>query len=225
MTDLTAAEADMVAAVAGHLQGHEVKGWFYGDAIGFEGLLAAGDLLGREWYEAFAHGFFRAWATRIEPFREHDNTAPGLVMCEIVRRRDDPVLLQAVVRLAEHLHARRKANGVSITFEDTSWVLRQPYGPVPLGEADQALMQVRGAGVWLDCMLLRSAVLRTCRGSAVAQWAARAWTKRWLRDLLRDPQTGLFCHFWQSIPASATSEAGDAGRVGAAGADGRCRAR
>lgn len=188
----------MVAAVAAQLQRHEFVGWFYGDSIGFEGLLAAGDLLGTSRYEDFAHGFFRAWATRIEPFLEHDNTAPGLAMCEIVKRKDDPILLRAAVQLAEHLHARRKAHGVSITFEDTSRVLRQPYGPVALEAADQALMQVAGAGAWLDCMHFDPPFYaHLSRVGGGAEWAARAVDEILAyRDMLRDPETGLYCHYW-----------------------------
>src|SRR5207249_3802347 len=57
--------------------------WFYGDSIGFEGLLAASELIGRERWRAFTTGYLRAWAARDEPRRPDDNTAPGHVLCSL----------------------------------------------------------------------------------------------------------------------------------------------
>src|SRR5690606_17403971 len=152
MTKLSGDESRLVRRVAERLIQHAFKGWFYGDSVGFEGLIAAGDLLGDRRWQDFSQGFFRAWATRMEPFQPDDNTAPGHVMCEIVQRTGDEILFEAVQKLADHLYARRRVRGVSITFEDTLRALRQPYGGVPLSAEQQALMQDPGAGTWLDCM-------------------------------------------------------------------------
>ena len=62
----------------------------------------------------------------MEPFQLDDNTAPGHAMCEIVRRTNDQVLFAAVKKLAEHLYARRRVRGVSITIEETQRSRRQP---------------------------------------------------------------------------------------------------
>ena len=54
----------LVAEVADRLREHDFKGWFYGDSIGFEGLLAASDMTGNPTWFDFSHGFFRSWTTR-----------------------------------------------------------------------------------------------------------------------------------------------------------------
>ena len=92
MTAPNEARLQLFKRVAERLQQHDFKGWFYGDSVGFEGLLAAGDLIGCRTWQDFSHGFFRAWATRREPWQPDDNTAPGHVMCEIVARTGDEVL-------------------------------------------------------------------------------------------------------------------------------------
>jgi len=108
---LRAEDPVLLRRVAQQLEKHAFKGWFYGDSVGFEGLVAAGDMLGVDTWQDFSHGFFRAWATRMEPFQPDDNTAPGHVMCELVKRTDDQVLKAAVLRLADHLYARRRVRG------------------------------------------------------------------------------------------------------------------
>ena len=88
MTEVKLTDA-LIGAVAARLGAHPFKCWFYGNSVGFEGLIAASDMLGQpkpdqpDWL-AFAHGFFRAWATRILPFQPDDNTAPGHAMCTVV---------------------------------------------------------------------------------------------------------------------------------------------
>jgi unsaturated rhamnogalacturonyl hydrolase len=198
MTEPNDAQRQLFQRVAERLQQHEFKGWFYGDSVGFEGLLAAGDLVGRSTWQDFSHGFFRAWATRREPWQPDDNTAPGHVMCEIVARTGDEVLLRAVIDLAEHLYARRRVRGAAITFEDTLRALRQPYGGPPLDADQQALMRDPGAGIWLDCMHFDApfyAHLAKLGGGAV--WAERAVDEILAyKDLLFDAGLGLYNHYW-----------------------------
>ena len=54
------AELDLLRKVADRLLGYRFSFWHYGDSIGFEGLLAASDLLGDTRYESWAHGAIRA---------------------------------------------------------------------------------------------------------------------------------------------------------------------
>jgi unsaturated rhamnogalacturonyl hydrolase len=198
MTDPTDTQRQLFRQVAEKLQQHEFQGWFYGDSVGFEGMIAAGDLLGIATWQDFSHGFFRAWATRMEPFQPDDNTAPGHAMCEIVKRTGDEVLAAAVIRLAEHLYARRRVRGVAITFEDTLRALRQPYGGVPLDAGQQQLMQDPGAGTWLDCMHFDPpfyAHLAHIGGGA--EWSQRAVDEiLGYHDLLFDADLGLYHHYW-----------------------------
>ncbi len=188
----------VVAAVAQRLTGHDFKCWFYGDSIGFEGLLEASDYLGdRKWLN-FSHGFFRAWATRMRPFHDDDNTAPGHVMCEIVERTGDEILKAAVLDLAAHLRTRRKVNNVSITFEDTLCSLVQPYGGVTLAKTEQQQMKAPGPGIYLDCMHFDPPFFaHLSRIDPAGGWAEAA-VKEILgyKDLLFDKTTGLYRHFW-----------------------------
>lgn len=198
MTQPTEAQRQLFKRVAERLQQHDFKGWFYGDSVGFEGLVAAGDLLGLSTWQDFSQGFFRAWSTRRTPWGLDDNTAPGHVMCEIVKRTGDEVLLKSVIELAEHLYSRRRVRGVAITFEDTLRALRQPYGGTPLDSAQRQIMLDPGAGTWLDCMHFDPpfyAHLAKIGGGA--QWSQRAIDEILAyKELLFDADLGMYNHYW-----------------------------
>lgn len=190
-------DPELLRRVAQQLERHQFKGWFYGDSVGFEGLVAAGDMLGVSTWQDFSRGFFRAWATRMEPFQPDDNTAPGHVMCELVRRTGDEVLESAVLKLAGHLYARRRVRGIAITFEDTLRALRQPYGGVPLSAADQELMRDPGAGIWLDCMHFDPPFYSHLSAIAGPEWSQRAVDEILAYcELLFDPALDLYNHYW-----------------------------
>ena len=188
----------LLCRVADRLVEHPFAGWFYGDSIGFEGLVAAADATGVSRYADFSHGFFRAWGTRREPWQPDDNTAPGHVICAIVERTGDGVLRDSVLDLARHLKARRHVGPVSVTFEDTLRSLRQPYGGVGLSEADQAIMADPGPGIWLDCMHFDPPFFAHLERLAPGDGWAEAAIAEILgcRDLLLDPGTGLYRHYW-----------------------------
>ncbi|MEV8467436.1 glycoside hydrolase family 88 protein [Fluviibacterium sp. DFM31] len=188
----------LIAAVAERLAAHEFKGWFYGDSVGFEGLVAAADVLDDPKWVDFSHGFFRAWATRRHPFHPDDNTAPGHVMCDIVERTGDAVLKDAVLDLARHLRGRRRIGDVSVTFEDTLRSLRQPNGGVPLSDAQQQLMADPGAGIWLDCMHFDAPFYAhlSCFDPD-GDWAEAAVREiLGYRPFLYDDDTGTYRHYW-----------------------------
>ncbi|MEP3276702.1 MAG: glycoside hydrolase family 88 protein [Stappiaceae bacterium] len=188
----------LVAAVAERLAEHAFKGWFYGDSVGFEGLIAASELTDDPRWIHFAHGFFRAWGTRRQPFHPDDNTAPGHVMCSIIQRTGDPVLKEAVLDLAQHLRERRKVNAVSITFEDTLRSLMQPYGNVPLSEEQRKQMEDPGPGIYLDCMHFDPPFFaHLSQIDPDGGWAEAAVSEiLGYKDLLFDEGTGLYRHFW-----------------------------
>lgn len=188
----------LVRAIAGRLVEHRFQCWFYGDSIGFEGLLAATTLLGDPCYRDFLHGFARAWSTRRHPFQLDDNTAPGHVMCELVEQLGDAVLREGIVDLAQHLRSRRKVDGVSITFEDTRRSLRTPYGGVEMTAAEAALLEDPGAGIYLDCMHFDPPFFAHLRRlDSAADWSAAAVSEiLGTRDLLFDEASGTYCHFW-----------------------------
>lgn len=189
---------ELIGAVAKRLGGHDFKCWFYGDSVGFEGLVAASEMLGDPHWFDFSRGYFRAWASRMLPFQPDDNTAPGHVMCSVVARTGDEVLRKATIALANHLRGRRKIGPVSVTFENSLRSLRQPYGDVRLTDAETEQMKDPGPGVWLDCMHFDPPFFAHLDKLDPGQgWAESAATELLgYRDLLLDEETGLYNHFW-----------------------------
>jgi unsaturated rhamnogalacturonyl hydrolase len=187
-----------LTAAADRLVRHPFLCWFYGDSIGFEGLLAATELLGDERYAAFAHGYLRAWAARDTPRREDDNTAPGHVLCALAERHGDGELLAAALRLADHLAARRNVGGVAVTFEDARRSLREPYGHVRLPAFERQLLSDPGAGIYVDCLHFDPPFYAHLgRLTGEQRWSDRAVEEALgYADLLVDPETGLYHHFW-----------------------------
>jgi unsaturated rhamnogalacturonyl hydrolase len=195
---LADAERARLGRAADRLVAHPFQAWFYGDSIGFEGLLAASELLGEARYSDFVHGFLRGWAARDRPFRQDDNTAPGHVLCAVAERTGDAHLRAAAVRLAEHLAGRRRIEGVSVTFEDARRSLREPYGPVRPSADDLALVASPGAGIYIDCLHFDPPFLaHLARLTGDRVWAERAVGEALgYGRLLGDPATGLYRHFW-----------------------------
>ena len=199
----TRLNTDVIEAVAARLSAHDFKCWFYGDSVGFEGLIAASDMLMQprigqpDWF-GFCHGFFRAWATRMLPFQPDDNTAPGHAMCTVIERTGDAVLREAVIALARDLRGRRKIGPVSVTFEDSLRSLRQPYGGVALGLVEDEQMKDPGPGIWLDCMHFDPPFFAHLDKIDPGQGWAEAAIGEILgyRELLLDRETGLYRHFW-----------------------------
>lgn len=190
--------AELIGAIADRLMAHDFQCWFYGDSVGFEGLVAASDMLDAPKWRDFSCGFFRGWAKRMTPFQPDDNTAPGHVMCDIIGRTGDNSLKAAVLDLARHLHDRRKINGVSITFEDTLRSLRQPYGNVALSAQQTEQMKDPGPGIYLDCMHFDPPFFaHLSHLDPGSGWEDRAVTEiLGYKKLLFDEETGLYNHFW-----------------------------
>ena len=189
---------DRLERAADRLLGYPFQAWFYGDSIGFEGLLAADDLLGGDRYSTFAHGFLRGWAARDRQYRPDDNTAPGHVLCGLAERTGDRALRDAALRLGEHLAARRRIGGVSVTFEDARRSLREPYGPVPPTDAERALIADPGAGIYVDCLHFDPPFFaHLARLTGEPAWAGLAVEEALgYGRLLADPGSGLYRHFW-----------------------------
>jgi unsaturated rhamnogalacturonyl hydrolase len=185
-------------AAAERLLQHPFQAWFYGDSVGFEGLLAASELLDDVRYRDFARGFLRGWAARDEPRGADDNTAPGLVLCEIAGAEADDELGRAARRLADYLASRRRVRGVALTFEDASRSLREPYGEGRLDDAEHELLQGPGAGVYVDCLHFDPPFYAAlAKLEADPGWASRAIEEAsGYVDLLQDRESGLFDHFW-----------------------------
>ena len=196
---LSPSENERLRLVANRLLKYPFSFWHYGDSIGFEGLLAASDLLGDPRYESWAHGAIRGWAARREPFRELDNTAPGHVMCLVAERTGDEAVLEAARALAGYLAGRRQVEGVSVSFERAP--LREPYGGAALSEEEAGLLLEPGAGVFADCLHFDPpffAHLGTLAGDTALVDLAAEQALAYV-ELLQD-ESGLFWHFWLEKP-------------------------
>ena len=145
-----AAALDRVRSAADRLCTYPFAVWHYGDSIGFEGLLAATDLLREARYEGFVHGAVKAWIPRARPYREIDNTAPGYALCLLYERTGDEAVLEACLELSEFLMSRRTLEGVYVAFERAP--LRAAYSEATLPPAELALIDEPGAGIFVDCL-------------------------------------------------------------------------
>lgn len=195
MSQLLEQARRQLPSVAATLTELPYQGWHFGDSVAFEGLIAAGDALQVGDFQAFARGFVRGWAARLESYRPLDCTAAGHAMVGLAQRTHDPAILLAARGLAEYLVTRRQVAGVYATWERAP--LRLPYGPRAL-DADQAeLLKNPGAGVFVDCLHFDPPFFAAL-GQATGE-------KRWVDEgvqqalgyvaLLQD-SSGLFHHFY-----------------------------
>jgi unsaturated rhamnogalacturonyl hydrolase len=186
---------ERVRAASDRLCAYPFACWHYGDSIGFEGLLAASDLLGDGRYQGFVHGAVKAWIPRAKPYRELDNTAPGYAMCLLVERTGDEAVLEACLELARFLTARRTLEGVYVAFERAP--LRAPYGDAPLPPDELALLDDPGAGVFVDCLHFDAPFLvklgRLAEDATLVD--AGAGQALALVEVLQQPD-GVFAHFF-----------------------------
>lgn len=187
-----------LSKAADALLAYPFTSWHYGDSVGFEGLLAASELLDDPRYFGFAHGFMRAWAARGDEYRELDNTAPGHAMCVVCERTGDALLLDAARGLARFLLGRPMVSdsGVYAAFERAPLI--EPYDRSALTEDERELLAHPGPGVFVDCMHFDPPFLvhlgRLC-GDAELVDAGAVQALAAVR-LLQDPETGIFNHFY-----------------------------
>lgn len=188
---------DPLRRAADLLVGHRFQGWFYGDSVGFEGLLAASELLGDGRWEGFAHGFLRGWATRAAPYREMDNTVPGRALCLLVERHGDALLLEAGRELAHHLRMRPVlGDGAFVSFARAP--LREPYGGEPLPPDEVELLAEPGPGLYVDCLHFDPPFLVHLGALLGDPEIVDAGARQALAyvTMLQEPDAGLFHHFW-----------------------------
>ncbi|MDQ6713922.1 MAG: glycoside hydrolase family 88 protein [Candidatus Dormibacteraeota bacterium] len=170
------------------------KTWSFGDSVGFEGMLAASEVLEEDRWLRFAHGFVRAWATRAEPYVRLDCTAPGLAMVKIYRATEDPLVRDGALGLARYLVTRPRIGGVFATWEHSP--LQHPYGPDKLSAPELSLLAHPPAGVFVDCLHFDPPFL-VALGAVTGD---QAWVDEGARQAagyvrLLQNDSGLFDHF------------------------------
>lgn len=189
-------EVERLRAAADRLLDLPYAAWHFGDSVAFEAMLDASRALGDRGYAEFARGFVRAWEATRTGHRPLDCTAPGLALCTIAAETGDGAVRGAAIALAEYLTRRPRIRGVFQTWATAP--LREPYGPVALDAAGRALLADPGPGVFLDCLHFDPpffAGLGTLTGD-------RDWLDLAVQqavgyvELLQDPSSGLFRHFY-----------------------------
>lgn len=158
----------LLRALATRTMRYDFTVWFWGDAIAFDGLLDAAELLG--WHEphAFCLAFLRRWAQRAPTWTDY--LAPGLALLRIAH--GDETLAPAAQRLIRW-------------YEEET-----PRGRTGLHYFRPDLPQFRTT-VLVDSLYHVPPFLAACGGEHVAagwqMWSTHA-------EALRHPQGPLLCH-------------------------------
>jgi unsaturated rhamnogalacturonyl hydrolase len=175
------------------------KFWFWGDSVGFEGLLDAAEWLEEAKYEAFVYGTMKAWIARRHPARAWDYTAPGVALLRLYERTSDAALLRAARDHAEYLVAfRQTEHGAYVRFEDPEFDLPPELPEHHIGAAPGFATSSGGPCIFVDNMhfdgpffakLYQLTGDRRYRDLAVNNILPSV-------QLLFDERDHLFHHFW-----------------------------
>lgn len=179
------------------------KVWFWGDSVGFEGLLDASELTGSGTYSGFVYGIFKGWLAR-ERFRsEFDYNAPGVALLRVCEKTGDANLFSAAKRHADYLSEFRQTDsGAFMRYENAAFELPPELPPdhPDAFTARQLYTQVKDGGpcVFVDSMHVDApffAMLHEITGEeCYRQLALQSMTSQ--VELLFDPAKELFNHFW-----------------------------
>lgn len=140
----------LLVKVADSLKAMRFETWNFGDSTGFEALLDSSKVLSDPGLFSYAHGWMRSWATRAQPFRRLDCTAPGLAMVQVATETNDDTLFQTLVLLARYLMSRPTDRGVYDTWDRLCLIA--PYGGEPLPPREAAWLAEPPNGSCVDCL-------------------------------------------------------------------------
>jgi unsaturated rhamnogalacturonyl hydrolase len=141
---------DLLKKVGDTLLNQSYQSWNFGDSTGFEAILVTGKLLDDPKYFNFARGWFAAWASRPEPFRRLDCTAPGVAIIEVAQATNNKQIFDSLELLAKYLSSRSKDRGIFDTWE--SLCLIPPYGGEELPPFEAQLLASPPGGTCIDCL-------------------------------------------------------------------------
>ncbi|MGO8719882.1 MAG: glycoside hydrolase family 88 protein [Acidobacteriaceae bacterium] len=179
------------------------KVWFWGDNVGFDGLLDTSELTGLGTYSGFVYGIFKGWLAR-ESFRsEFDYNAPGVALLRVFDQTGDANLFSAAKRHADYLSGFRKTDsGAYMRYENAAFELppELPSDHMDAFAAEQLRSQVKDGGpcIFVDSMHVEGPFFakmhRITGDEFYRQLALQSLTSQ--VDLLFDPAKELFNHFW-----------------------------
>ena len=185
----------LLVGVADSIKAMRFETWNFGDSTGFEALLDSSRVLQDSTLFSYAHGWMRSWATRAQPFRRLDCTAPGLAMVEVATETTDGALFEVLVQLARYLMSRPTDRGVYDTWDRLCLIA--PYGGEALPPREAAWLAEPPNGTCVDCLHFDPPFL-TALGMALDEPAfVQAGVSQALGyvNALQQP-SGLFDHFF-----------------------------
>lgn len=197
---------ETASRVAHRLLSFPWKVWFWGDSIGFEGLLDAGELCQDPSYMAYAHGIFKGWLAREQCRSPFDYNAPGVALLRVYESTGDRSLLEGARRHAAYLnHFRKTLHGAFVRYENAAIELPPELPPDHPRAGCEGARPVRDGGpcVFVDSIhfdgpffarFYRLTGDRTYRDMAVENILPQI-------QLLWDPEQRLFHHFWMEHSA------------------------
>ena len=179
------------------------KIWFWGDSVGFEGLLDASELTGWGKYSGFVYGVFKGWVAR-ERFRsEFDYNLPGVALLRVCKETGDPHLLSAARRHADYLSGfRRTTSGAYMRYENAAIEL-PPELPIDHPDAPAARRladRVTDGGpcIFVDSMHVDAPffakLYETTGEDCYRQLSLQIMSSQ--VELLYDAEKQLLNHFW-----------------------------
>lgn len=140
----------LLVTVADSLKAMRFETWNFGDSTGFEALIDSSKVVGDPELFSYAHGWMRSWATRAQPFRRLDCTAPGLAMVQVAKETNDGALFETLVLLARYLMSRPTDRGIYDTWDRLCLI--PPYGGEPLPPREAAWLAEPPNGTCVDCL-------------------------------------------------------------------------
>jgi unsaturated rhamnogalacturonyl hydrolase len=179
------------------------KVWFWGDSVGFEGLLDASELTGFGKYSGFVYGVFKGWIAR-ESFRsEFDYNVPGVALLRVCEETGDTHLLSAARRHADYLSGfRQTSSGAYMRYENAAielppeLPLDHPESPAVRQLADK--VTDGGPCIFVDSMHVDPPFFARLY-ETTGEERYRQLSLQMMRsqvDLLYDPEKQLLNHFW-----------------------------
>ncbi len=195
--------SNLATAAADRLLSYPWKLWFWGDSVGFEGLLDASELTGQDKYLAFVYGILKGWLAR-EPFRsQFDYTAPGVALLRVYEKTEDSALLDAALRHAEYMASfRQTESGAYVRYENAAIEL-PPELPPDHPDSETARAQAHrvvdgGPCIFVDSMHFDGPFFAKLYETTGQERYRRLALHNILSqiELLYDPSNELLHHFW-----------------------------
>lgn len=195
--------SNLASKAADHLLTHGWKMWFWGDSVGFEGLLDATELTGNEKYSGFVYGFLKGWLAR-EGYRgKFDYTAPGVALLRTYELTGDTALLEGALRHASYMSSFRKsAHGAYVKYEDAAIELppELPADHPDFQVAEKMRVAVSDGGpcVFVDCVHFDGPFFAKLHQVTKSEHYCRLALENIVPQvkLLFDQKESLFHHFW-----------------------------